>query len=1114
MPARVTIVVGPPRSGKTQRVLSRYQRLLAENAPGTALCLVPTWRAAEEVRWRLIEGMGPGCFSPGVMTFEKFADAILEAAPEPVRPITRLMKRHLVRKTIDDQLAQGRLSHFGPIARSSGLVDLICRFIAELKRLEIWPEHFQQACRTRGITQKDEELWEIYDRYQQNLREHQLYDAEGRFWSARDLLEKGTSPTESPPTENVGSPTESPPTTGPFAGLKLVVADGFTDFTRTQHEILQILARRVEELLITLPLEPRPRRDDLLAKPLMTLAELRRRHGQPAIEELARPQRPDWPAMAHLESTLFLDPRRARPADDTTGVEILAAARRLGEIELIGARIKRLLGEGAARPGEIAVVFRSLHEAGPLVGEVFDELGIPYALESGQSLDRSPALAALIALLQLDVDDWPMGRLLGVLGSNYFRPPWPEWEEDNTRIAAERAIRRLQIPRGRRRLLERLADRTRGDETGESAVSAVSAALRRLAETLDELPKQTTLGDWADAWERLARRTGLWAAIRPEEELPALASPSRLPDRTAWDRLIAALKEGDTVCRWLARQPPELNRREALATLRDIITAQCVGHGGEESGRVRVLSAPSVRALRIPYLFLAGLSEKAFPPADREDRLYGEAEYGRLIDQGLPLVSRSERNREEMLLFYEAMTRASRRLFLSYPALDESAQPLSPSPYLKEVEQACGPGRIARTELTDLSPVPPGDQPLSATEFRVGAVAKALSGDASPLAGLIRLEPVAGLAENLLAGLLLTYLRQDRERFTPAEGIFFSEAAGKRLAERFSYEQTFHVTGLEQYASCPYRFFLERLLKLEPVEDLELSVDYLERGRLAHEVLASFHRRVNAHGGGPTSPITLDEATYRRLLNETLEEVCPAETSRSVQAALREVDRRLLLKWIGDYRRQHENYDKLWEECDVPPAPEFFEVSFGRTGGDEDPRSIDQPLQLHTPEGTIRLAGRIDRIDTGRLAGQAVLNVLDYKTGGTVRFSRQSVLEGTALQLPLYAIAAAELLLGDRRAVPWQAGYWNLRDEGFKPRNALSMHRRGQGRLLPEEAWEGLRTGMIEKVAALVRGIRAGEFPVVSGNERCTGFCPYRTTCRINEVRSLEKTWPPATDPD
>ena len=142
------------------------------------------------------------------------------------------------------------------------------------------------------------------------------------------------------------------------------------------------------------------------------------------------------------------------------------------------------------------------------------------------------------------------------------------------------------------------------------------------------------------------------------------------------------LAAGDTLAAWLQRRPPELDRRAAVEALLDILRSERVGHAGDESGYVRVLSASSVRSLRIPYLFLAGLSEKVFPPADREDRLYSEAEYARLIDAGLPFVARTERTREEMLLFYEAITRAGKRLYLSYPALDESAQPLVAQPVL------------------------------------------------------------------------------------------------------------------------------------------------------------------------------------------------------------------------------------------------------------------------------------------------------------------------------------------------------------------------------------------------------------------------------------------------
>ena len=196
------------------------------------------------------------------------------------------------------------------------------------------------------------------------------------------------------------------------------------------------------------------------------------------------------------------------------------------------------------------------------------------------------------------------------------------------------------------------------------------------------------------------------------------------------------LAASDTLAAWLQRRPPELDRRAAVETLLDILRSERVGHAGDESGYVRVLSASSVRSLRIPYLFLAGLSEKVFPPADREDRLYSEAEYARLIDAGLPFVARTERTREEMLLFYEAITRAGKRLYLSYPALDESAQPLLPSPFLREVEQAFGPGRIPRIERADLRPIPPDDEPVSEAEFRVKAIATALEGNVALLAGL------------------------------------------------------------------------------------------------------------------------------------------------------------------------------------------------------------------------------------------------------------------------------------------------------------------------------------------------------------------------------------------
>ena len=132
--------------------------------------------------------------------------------------------------------------------------------------------------------------------------------------------------------------------------------------------------------------------------------------------------------------------------------------------------------------------------------------------------------------------------------------------------------------------------------------------LERLAAALDELPQRATLAGWGQAWQRLARQTGLLAAAAGDEAV--------------WDCLQAVLREGDLLDRWLGRDAAELDRAEALAALADILASVRLRPEPDDGGRVRVLSAASVRSLRVPYLFLAGLGEKSFPSPQREDRLY------------------------------------------------------------------------------------------------------------------------------------------------------------------------------------------------------------------------------------------------------------------------------------------------------------------------------------------------------------------------------------------------------------------------------------------------------------------------------------------------------------
>jgi ATP-dependent helicase/DNAse subunit B len=234
----------------------------------------------------------------------------------------------------------------------------------------------------------------------------------------------------------------------------------------------------------------------------------------------------------------------------------------------------------------------------------------------------------------------------------------------------------------------------------------------------------------------------------------------------------------------------------------------------------------------------------------------------------------------------------------------------------------------------------------------------------------------------------------------------------------------------------------------------------------------------------------------------------------SVESAFDYVDQLLIARWVEKYLEQYLRYEEAFKDFEQPPLPRHFEVSFGPVKDDEhdagcDPLSNPAAYELACNGVTIRLSGRVDRIDIGLIDGQVVFNLLDYKTTASRYYRPRDVLDCKMLQLPLYAMAVEDLLLAGQRAVPWHAGYWHIRDTGFELKRGVSFHERGEGGIRRTELWRELRERLKEHVGKLVAGVRQGEFPMHCEDKKCTGRCAYKTVCRVHAVRSLEKKWQP-----
>ena len=600
---QVDVLLGPSHSGKTQGLIDDYLDVLRATptlGPDRALWLAPSSRSVRAVRdLALLAGLD-ACLAPGIMTFDSLADAILLAANDRSRRLTPIMQRDLLRQVVASAVRDGNLKHYAGAATRPGFVDMLVEHIRELKRYEITPQAYERIAASRGQSPRQRELAQLYTDYERQLQSHGLADRESVQIAACNALANGECRR--------------------FQQLDLIVADAFTDFTPAQHELMRLLAGRAHRLCITLPddaQQPIPTRTDLFAKSAATIAELQRRYPQLTTHHF-QSRSTSWPTIDYLATAVFRHPKIAPPTEAIAGlarIEIIEAAGAHDEIVQLARRVKERLSQ--SKPSDIVVVFRSIDAVAPRIEEVFQRFGIPYAIETSQSIAGSPLFRTMQVILQLDQEDWPFRHMVSVLTNQTITA-----FDDESRTAADWLVRELQIASSRYELFEVItrlaAQKESADILSEHQKKRVLAAatalpaIARIVTALDKFPQKATLREWTAALTTLA---------------DSLAGPLLKSESAAWQFITGHLAALERLDAWQTQPPRALSRSDLLAALVDIADREALPRSFDEAGRVRVLSAPAARAVPARHLFLAGMSEQSFPAPDRAGRLATTTDY-------------------------------------------------------------------------------------------------------------------------------------------------------------------------------------------------------------------------------------------------------------------------------------------------------------------------------------------------------------------------------------------------------------------------------------------------------------------------------------------------------
>ena len=579
--------------------------------------------------------------------------------------------------------------------------------------------------------------------------------------------------------------------------------------------------------------------------------------------------------------------------------------------------------------------------------------------------------------------------------------------------------------------------RTPGRVRGAHLVDRLEAELRRRGKRTaddaraiwEELHPDFPL----DALDRVAQAAARGPAALLDRLAAELASLFAAPHRRSAPILDAAesaeaqvLRAGRTALADLADAAAlDRNLIPDADALADLLAAVPVTVGDRAAaGTVQVTAPQALRARRVQALFLCRLQEGEFPAPAKPEPFLGDDERRQLnASSGLRLRQHEDVLGAERYLLYATVSRPERRLYLSWHAADDEGDPAVRSAFVDDVALLFADDPFAGRRHRDLGAV--GWAGAAAPSRRERARAEAHA--APPVR-----EPVA------------------------------APLAHPDVLAKLRAREAWAASGLETWASCPVKWFVERMLKPEP---LEPDPEAMVRGTLAHRVLEVALKRL-VNGGGLT-PAHLPAA--REAVRGALDELAdhfPMSVDPSRRLAMRRRLEADLLRYVEAAARSRSAF-----------VPREFEAQFE---------------ELDAGDGIV-LRGQVDRIDVRPGTDEALL--YDYK--GKTAYPAAEWLDAGRFQLAVYALAARRLL----RLQPVGALYQPLGAEDLRPRGAL----RGEADpdlasvardRLSDEDFDALLEEAVAAAVGAAREARDGALEPRPDTCAWGGGCAYPTICR------------------
>ena len=1094
-------IFGRAGTGKTTRCCEDIARYMTE-APGrSALFLVPDQATylAESTLARAFPGKG--FLGVSVCGFSRLAYRVFqELHSDTNEALSPLVQQLVLRRLLLERKKDLRM--MAAAAARPHFAQSLTSFFHQLSSFLITEEDLSAAAREEGDTplgKKLSDLSLLYGAYHEYLSSHFRYRGNMYDKLAADI-----------------------PRSEALRKTRIWI-DGFGGMTPQEIAIAAALIRTAPEVTVTLSMDPpeESARYPLFDRPYRLWQALSRAAGHASSVTLTEMPRCTSPRLKDLAVHFFtpfprastIPPAEKLRADE--GLYITKAPSRAAEADTAARQIARLIREKGFRCRDILVLLRKADAYTDLVRRAFEKARIPVFIDQRQPMRSHPLVMLLENLLQFlsarqrgPWQGWRRSLLFPLLKTDLLRAFSPEEVDRLENYVLRIGIRPRQwgetwkfhspfhleyddgMPTPQEReelnlmnaLRSRLLDFLIPLEDRWHEAETVREKCTLLYQWLMEQKVPDTLALWdMKEFEKSREKPHLqvWKKVlQLLNDMVRAAGSDILPDKE-----FLAIAEDGLGSLTYAMIPPTL----------DHVTVTTIDRGSAMEGRA---------------VFLLGAAEGDFPSRIAEEGFLTTAEARRLAGQSLILgPDLLGLIYQEEFYAYLSLTRARQVLYISYPASDNDGTALSPSPLIERMGRLGYATAMGAARLPDLGTKDPSflltpDQSLS---LLPDLARKGIPAADSLWPALVSWAKAAPERAALLSQKLRGLSYESASRPLPAS----------LSARLFLRSQPFRtsVTRLESYRSCPYKYFLQYGLSLNPQD--QSRMDNRDYGNYLHAGLHSFgdYLKKQKKEWRNASDEEID-----RISAEIARRVAPRVKSGAlVSDAAAAYTEGALNRTFKAALRRFRTWSRQSSASTIA-MEESFRLSIG-----ESRRFF---VDCH-----------IDRVDA---AGSGAI-VYDYKTGRP-DISLQEIVTACRLQLITYLMAVWEnkkdsllpgailyiYLNGDTRSVPVPgngkktalpkelAGYF-LDDADFL--SALDHDLCGEDTFLPlartkKGAWsarspvltldqmEALFAVTRKNLAALYEKIKSGAIPIRpvrtgKGSTPCQ-WCLYKSICRFD----------------